>query len=226
MRNIYYITKICYNYIGDFMRLRNVRGADKIIEECPIVIKDIESYKGNYKKIFNNNNPIHIEIGMGKGNFIIGMAKKYPDINFIGIEKYDSVLVRALEKIEDEIPNLRLIRMDATEIENVFYKEIDTIYLNFSDPWPKNRHEHRRLTSELFLKRYDNLFKGDKNIIMKTDNRKLFEFSIMSFTNYNYKIEEISLDMYKDDIKDNVQTEYEYKFHNKGFPIYKIIVKK
>ena len=188
--------------------------------------KDIESYKGNYKKIFNNNNPIHIEIGMGKGNFIIGMAKKYPDINFIGIEKYDSVLVRALEKIEDEIPNLRLIRMDATEIENVFYKEIDTIYLNFSDPWPKNRHEHRRLTSELFLKRYDNLFKGNKNIIMKTDNRKLFEFSIMSFTNYNYKIEEISLDMYKDDIKDNVQTEYEYKFHNKGFPIYKIIVKK
>jgi len=208
------------------MRLRNVRGADEVIQNCPYVIKDIESYKGKYKTIFNNDNPVHIEIGMGKGNFIIGMAKQYPNINFIGIEKYDSVLVRALEKLNEEIPNLKFIRMDATEIENVFYKEIDTIYLNFSDPWPKNRHEHRRLSSNTFLKRYDNLFKNDKTIIMKTDNRKLFEFSIMSFTDYKYKIEEISLDMYSDDTKNNVQTEYEKKFHDKGFPIYKIIVKK
>ena len=119
------------------MRLRNVRGADEVIQNCPYVIKDIESHKCKYKEFFNNNNPLHIEIGMGKGNFIIGMAKQNPNINFIGIEKYDSVLVRALEKLDDDIPNLKFIRMDATEIENVFYKEIDTIYLNFSDPWPR-----------------------------------------------------------------------------------------
>ena len=208
------------------MRLRNVRGASETIENSLYVIKNYEEYKGKYNIVFGNNNPIHIEIGMGKGNFIIGMAKKYPNINFIGIEKFDSVLVRAIEKVDEDIPNLRFIRMDATDIEKVFYKEIDTIYLNFSDPWPKNRHEHRRLTSEKFLKRYDNLFSKEKNIIMKTDNRKLFEFSIISFTDYNYKIEEISLDMYNDDIKDNVQTEYEKKFSEKGFPIYKIVVKK
>lgn len=208
------------------MRLRNVKGAANVIEDSPYVIKNYEEYKGKYNILFDNDNPIHIEIGMGKGDFIINMAKKYPKVNFIGIEKFDSVLVRALEKLEDDIPNLKFIRMDATDIENVFYKEVDTIYLNFSDPWPKNRHEHRRLTSERFLKKYDNLFSNNKRIIMKTDNRKLFEFSIMSFTNYNYKIEELSLDMYNDDIKDNVQTEYEKKFHEKGFPIYKIIVKK
>ena len=208
------------------MRLRNVKGASEVIEKSLYVIKNYEEYKGQYNLLFKNENPIHIEIGMGKGDFIINMAKKYPQINFIGIEKFDSVLVRALEKIDDDIPNLKFIRMDATEIENVFDKEIDTVYLNFSDPWPKNRHESRRLTSEKFLKRYDNLFVKDKKIIMKTDNRKLFEFSIISFTNYNYKIEEISLDMYNDEIKDNVQTEYEKKFHEKGYPIYKISVKK
>ena len=206
------------------MRLRNVRGASKIIEQSDYIIKNYKDLKGNYKSIFNNNNPIHIEIGMGKGNFIIGMALKYPDINFIGIEKYDSVIVRAIEKLDIEIPNLKLIRMDALEIEEVFNKEIDTIYLNFSDPWPKNRHEHRRLTSEAFLKRYDNVFKDSKHIVMKTDNRKLFEYSIISLTDYGYKIKNISLDMYNDDIKDNVQTEYEKKFHDKGMPIYKIEV--
>ena len=208
------------------MRLRNVKGANEIIENCDFVIKNYKDYKGKYKTLFKNDNPIHIEIGMGKGDFIIGMAKKYPDINFIGIEKFDSVIVRAIEKIEEEIPNLKLIRMDATEIEDVFDKEVDTIYLNFSDPWPKNRHEDRRLTSLKFLKRYDSVFKDEKNIIMKTDNRKLFEFSLMEFNNYNYKFEKVSLDLYNDDIKDNVQTEYERRFHNLGFPIYKVIVKK
>ena len=208
------------------MRLRNVKGASTIIENSSFIIKDYKEYKGKYKTIFNNDNPIHIEIGMGKGDFIIGMAKKYPEINFIGIEKFDSVIVRAIEKLDEEIPNLRLIRMDATEIEEVFDKEVDTIYLNFSDPWPKNRHSDRRLTSLKFLKRYDSLFECEKTIIMKTDNRKLFEFSLIEFNNYNYKFEEISLDLYKDDIKDNVQTEYERRFHELGFPIYKIIVKK
>ena len=208
------------------MRLRNVKGASEIIEKSLYVIKNYEECKSKYNMVFGNNNPIHIEIGMGKGDFIINMAKKYPNINFIGIEKFDSVLVRAIEKIDDDIPNLRFIRMDATDIDSVFYNEVDTLYLNFSDPWPKNRHEHRRLTSERFLRRYDNLFIKDKKIIMKTDNRKLFEFSIISFTNYDYKIEELSLDMYNDDIKENVQTEYEKKFHEKGYPIYRISVKK
>ncbi len=208
------------------MRLRNVRGASDIIDNSSYILKDYKNYKGKFNELFNNQNPIHIEIGMGKGDFIIGMAKKYPDINFIGIEKFDSVMVRAVEKLEEEIPNLKLIKMDATNIEEVFYKEIDTIYLNFSDPWPKNRHEDRRLTSTKFLTRYDNLFKTGKHIIMKTDNRKLFEFSIISLTNYEYKIEEISLDLYNDGAKDNVQTEYERKFVSKGFPIYKIDVKK
>lgn len=208
------------------MRLRNVKGASSIIENSIYVIKNYKEYKENYNSIFNNNNPIHIEIGMGKGDFIINMAKKYPNINFIGIEKFDSVLVRAIEKLEEDISNLRFIRMDATEIEDVFYKEIDTIYLNFSDPWPKNRHEDRRLTSQKFLNRYDNLFIKDKTIIMKTDNRKLFEFSVICFTNKGYKIEELSLDMYDDVIENNVQTEYEKKFHEKGLPIYRIVVKK
>lgn len=209
------------------MRLRNVRGAASIIDNSNYILKNYKDYKGKFIEVFNNQNPIHIEIGMGKGDFIIGMAKKHPNINFIGIEKFDSVIVRAVEKLEDEeISNLKLIKMDATNIEEVFYKEIDTIYLNFSDPWPKNRHEDRRLTSAKFLERYDNLFKNSKHIIMKTDNRKLFEFSIISFTNYGYKIEKISLDLYNDDITDNVQTEYERKFNSKGFSIYMIDVKK
>ena len=209
------------------MRLRNVKGASEIIKSCPYIIENYKDYRGNFKSIFNNRNQIHIEIGMGKGDFLIGMAKKYPSINFIGIEKFDSVIVRAIEKLSDEeLPNLRLIRMDATDIEDVFYNEVDTLYLNFSDPWPKNRHEDRRLTSLKFLKRYDNIFKSNKKIIMKTDNRKLFEFSLLQFSNYGYKFEEISLDLYKDDIKDNVQTEYEKKFSEKGYPIYKVKVTK
>ena len=205
------------------MRLRNVKGAKEIIEASKLMIHDYKDYKGKFKNIFNNNHPLHLEIGAGKGDFIIQMAINHPEINFLAIEKFDSVLVRALEKI-DYLDNLRFIRMDATYIEEVFDNEIDVIYLNFSDPWPKDRHRHRRLTDSYFLKRYDNLFKDKKEIIMKTDNRKLFEYSIIEFTNYGYKIDNISLDLYSDDIKDNVPTEYEKKFHSKGFPIYKISV--
>lgn len=207
------------------MRLRNVKGAKDIIISSKLIIENYEDYKGKFKTLFQNNNPICLEIGCGKGNFIINMAKKYPNINFIGIEKYDSVLARALQKI-DYLDNLRFIRMDATNIDEFFDKEIDTIYLNFSDPWPKERHKHRRLSDTLFLKKYDNLFTSKKHIIMKTDNRKLFEYSIIQFTNYNYKIKEISLNLYNDDIQDNIPTEYENKFHNQGFPIYKIDVEK
>lgn len=209
------------------MRLKNVKGAKDIIESSSYLILNPEQYKGNYKKIFNNNNPIYIEIGMGKGDFIINNALKYPDINFIGIEKFDSVIVRAIQKLDDKvIPNLKLIRFDAMEIEQIFDKEIDLLYLNFSDPWPKERHAKRRLTSPIFLEKYDNIFKNNKKIIMKTDNRKLFEYSIVSLTNNGYYINDISLDLYKDDIKDNIPTEYEKRFNELGYPIYKIDVEK
>ncbi len=209
------------------MRLRNVKGAKEIIDNSSYIIKNPIDYKGDYQKIFENNNPIHIEIGMGKGDFIIENAKKYPNINFIGIEKFDSVIVRAVQKLEnEEIPNLKLIKIDANEIDDVFDKEISVIYLNFSDPWPKARHAKRRLSSEIFLNKYDSVFIDKKRIIMKTDNRKLFEYSIKSFTDYGYKIEDISLNLYEDDIKNNIPTEYETRFHNRGCLIYKVDVSK
>ena len=209
------------------MRLRNVKGASDIIEKSPYVISDCKKYKGNFKNLFNNISDIHIEIGMGKGDFIINTALNNPEINFIGIEKFDSVLVRAVQKLEEiNIDNLRLIRMDALSIDEVFDKEISKLYLNFSDPWPKERHKDRRLTSEIFLKKYDNIFCGDKLITMKTDNRKLFEYSIKTLNNYGYLIDELSLDLYNDDISFNVQTEYEKKFVEKGNVIYMISVHK
>ena len=208
------------------MRLRKIKGASQKVNESKYVIENYKDYKGKWNKVFNNNNPIKIEIGMGKGNFIINNAIKYPDINFIGIEKYDSVLVRGIEKLEDkDLPNLRIIMMDAKEIEEVFDHEIDTLYLNFSDTWHKKRHTLRRLTSPIFLELYDNIFKNDKVIIQKTDNRKLFEYSLISFVEHNYKIEKISLDLYSDDINDNIPTEYEEKFSSKGQCIYMVEVK-
>lgn len=209
------------------MRLRNVRGAKEIIESSNYVVLDYKKYRGNYNKLFKNNNPIYVEIGMGKGKFIIDNAIKYPNINFIGIEKYDSVVVRAIQKLEDkDIPNLKIIRMDALEITDVFDKEVSRIYLNFSDPWPKDRHEHRRLSSDIFLKKYDLIFKDNKNIVMKTDNRNLFEYSVKSFVNYGYKINDISLDLHQANYPDNIMTEYEEKFVSKGSPIYMIDVSK
>ena len=212
------------------MRLRNVKDASIKIDASNYIIKNYEDYKGNYKNIFNDDNKLCIEIGMGKGDFIIGMAQNYPNTNFIGIEKYDSVMVRAVEKLDRlntgiELKNLKLIKMDAEYIDKVFDKEIDTIYLNFSDPWPKDRHEKRRLTSSNFLKKYDNLFKSTKHIIFKTDNRKLFEYSIKSFTDYGYTINNISLDLHSDDIF-NVETEYEKRFSSLGYPIYMIDIMK
>ena len=201
------------------MRLRNVKNADFIVNNSEYVINNPEEYKGNYKKIFNNNNIINLEIGMGKGDFIIGMAKKYPNINFIGIEKYESVLVRAIEKLDGvSLSNLKLIRMDAINLDKIFDKEIDTIYLNFSDPWPKKRHRKRRLTSEVFLNLYDNIFKSDAHIIQKTDNIILFASSIETLSNYGYTFNKVSLDLENEDI-DNVVTEYENKFMNMGVKI-------
>ena len=206
------------------MRLRNIKGAKEYIEKSPYIINNPEEYKGKYKSVFGNDNSIHLEIGIGKGDFIISMAKKNPDINFIGIEMFDSVMLRAVQKLENlDISNLKLIRFDATNIKEIFDKEIDILYLNFSDPWPKNRHEHRRLTSRVFLERYDNIFAGKNHIIQKTDNRKLFEFSLMSFVDYGYKIRDISLDLHSDE-KENVETEYEKKFSSLGMPIYMVEV--
>lgn len=202
------------------MRLRNIKGADKIIEKSNYIILEPEINKGKWNTIFNNNNPIHIEIGMGKGNFIIGMAKNNPDINFIGIEMYDSVIVKAAQKLENmNIKNLKLIRMDASNIEEIFDKEINLIYLNFSDPWPKNRNAKRRLTHERFLSKYENIFKDKKIIFMKTDNIHLFEFSIESLSEYGYKIKNVSLDLHNSDFEGNVMTEYEAKFSASGIRI-------
>ena len=211
------------------MRLKNVPGARKKIELSKFFIANPSDYKGDFNKLFKNNNPIHIEIGMGKGSFIVGMAKKYPEINFIGIEKYDSVLVRACEKLEDEeLPNLYLISMDATDILEVFDKEITTIYLNFSDPWPKNRHANRRLSSKVFLDKYKQISKENTHIIMKTDNRKLFEFSLQTFTENDFIFHDISLDLHSDEekVKDNVMTEYEKKFCDRNQVIYMVNTKK
>lgn len=206
------------------MRLKHIKGSEQIILKASSVIHNPKEYKGNYNKIFNNDNPIYLEVGVGKGNFIIAMAKENPNINFIGIEKYDSVLIKAIRKIEnDELPNLRFIKFDATYIEDIFDKDIEKIYLNFSDPWPKNRHADRRLSSERFLKRYDKVFKNKKEIIMKTDNQGLFEYSLINFTNHHYKIQEISLDISKTEIP-NVLTEYEEKFRSVGKPIYYVKV--
>ena len=201
------------------MRLRNVKNKKEILSNCPFLIINPKEYKGKWKKYFKNDNPIYIEIGMGKGNFIIENARKYPNINFIGIEKFDSVIVRAIEKIEEYLPNLYLIRMDAIDIEEVFSKEIDIIYLNFSDPWPKNRHKLRRLTSPLFLKKYDSIFKNKKTIIQKTDNMELFEYSLVSLSNYGYILEAVSLDLHNNPDIVNIETEYEKRFSSLGYKI-------
>lgn len=204
------------------MRLRNVKNAEEILSLSKYVIKEID-----LSNLFSNNNPIYLEIGMGKGDFIIENAIRYPNINFIGIEKYASVMVRAVQKLDDlELSNLRLISMDAKGIDSVFSNNIEILYLNFSDPWPKKRHELRRLTSPYYLEKYDKILKHPKHIIMKTDNRKLMEYSIKSFTDNDYKIENICLNLYEENIKDNIPTEYEKKFVSKGCPIYKIEVKK
>ncbi len=204
------------------MRLRNVKNKSDIMNNSKLLILNNKDYLGKWNKVFGNNNPIHIEIGMGKGDFILGKALMYPNINFIGIEKYDSIIARAIQKIEaeEELPkNLRLLRMDAKEIDEVFKKEVDIVYLNFSDPWPKKRHSERRLTSETFLNRYDNIFKNDKEIVMKTDNNNLFEYSLETLSKHGYYFEKVSFDLHNSDVIDNIMTEYEKKFTQKGIKI-------
>jgi len=208
------------------MRLRRVKNAKEILSECPFVIDNAKEYKGKYQSLFANNNPIHIEIGMGKGKFLLNMALENPDINFIGLEKYDSILVRAIEKIQEyNLSNIRIICIDALELIEVFEDEIDTIYLNFSDPWPKARHAKRRLSSSIFLDLYKKILINDKTIIQKTDNIILYESSLESYVDNNWEIIEKNMDLANSNIK-TVTTEYEDKFRSLGQPIYYVKVKK
>lgn len=207
------------------MRLRNVKGAQDIIENCPYVLQNPKQYKGHFQDVFQNNNPIQIEIGMGKGNFIIEKAKENPHINFIGIEKYPSVLIRAIEKMETEVSNLKFLCIDAKEIEEIFDHEVDKIYLNFSDPWPKKRHALRRLTSPVFLEKYTCIFKRENQIEMKTDNASLFAYSLMTLSQAGYIYSFVTLDLWNEDIP-NIPTEYEMKFGSLGMPIYKLEAKR
>ena len=201
------------------MRLKNIKGASEKILLGKYFINNPSEYKGKWNKLFNNNNPIYIEIGMGKGNFIIKNAINNPNINYIGIEMYDSVILRAIEKTNElELNNLYLIRMDARLIEDIFDKEIDLIYLNFSDPWPKDRHAKRRLSSPRFLERYDKIFKNDNKIIMKTDNNPLFEYSMETLKEHGYSLYNVTRDLHKDK-NDVITTEYEDKFTSKGIMI-------
>lgn len=194
------------------MRLKHIKDADKIINKSTYIIENPEEYKGRWNKLFNNNNNIEIEIGTGKGKFIIEKALQNPNINFIGIEKYDSPLVSAVKKLEElDINNLKLICYDALTIDSIFDREISKIYLNFSDPWPKKRHTKRRLTSNRFLEKYDLIFKDIKRIEMKTDNDDLFNYSCESLTEYGYKIIEKDTNHISD-----ITTEYEDKFMNIG----------
>ncbi len=201
------------------MRLKNIKGAAEKIKEGKYFIANPYILKGKWNEVFGNDNPIYLEIGMGKGNFIIANALKNPNINYIGLEKYDSIILRAIEKSNLlDINNLYLIRMDARLIEEVFDREIDLIYLNFSDPWPKDRHAKRRLTSSVFLNRYDKIFKDDCHIIMKTDNTNLFTFSLESLKAHHYHIDYVTDDLHKKK-KDIIKTEYEEKFMNMGSKI-------
>lgn len=212
------------------MRLRNITGSREIIGESEFVVHQTERCRGNWAQIYGNDHPIHIEIGMGKGRFIMDMAKAHPDINYIGIEKYSSVLLRAVQKIEsvqDKLPNVRFIRMDAETIENVFGKrEIERIYLNFSDPWPKDRHARRRLPSREFLGRYDKILKEDGRLEFKTDNKELFEFALKELQPAGWQADKVTFDLHHDKemIIGNIMTEYEEKYSSQGNPIYKYVI--
>lgn len=204
------------------MRLRKVKNADEIIAHSRYIINDGEKYKNNWGKVFQNNNPIHLEIGCGKGRYIYDLARTYENINFIGVEKFDNVIVRACQKLEtSELKNICLLKIDALELSEIFGEaEIDTIYLNFSDPWPKERHEKRRLTSEQFLKIYQKILKN--KLIMKTDNLNLFNYSIDSLENHGFKIIEKTNDLHSLNTN-NIMTEYEERFSKKNIKINRLI---
>jgi tRNA (guanine-N7-)-methyltransferase len=205
-----------------------VTGSREFIADSRFVVHEPESLKGKWNEEFGNSNPIHIEIGMGKGRFMMDLAGQNPDINYVGIEKYSTVLLRAVQKMEEnELGNLRFIRMDAEDICEVFGKgEVSKIYLNFSDPWPKDRHAKRRLPSRQFLSRYDEILKPDGRIEFKTDNTDLFDFALEEVEPAGWKIEKMTRDLHHDEemIKGNIMTEYEERFSSMGNPICKYII--
>lgn len=213
---------------GRQMRLRNIQGSKEAIERSRFVIQQPESHRGKWALVFDNVHPVHIEVGMGKGRFIMDMARLHPEINYVGIEMYDSVLLRAVQKREEsgeELSNLYFIRMDARNLPEVFGRgEVERIYLNFSDPWPKDRHAKRRLTSRQFLERYDKILSGKGRIEFKTDNRDLFEFSLEEAEAAGWKILNHTFNLHKDAVlmEGNVMTEYEEKFSALGNPIHKM----
>lgn len=208
------------------MRLKNIKNAINIINESNYVIDDIITYKSRINELFNNDNDIMIEIGIGKGNFIINTALENPNINYIGVEKYPSVLVSVVKKLKNlNIPNLKIVCIDAKELNTIFENEITGLFLNFSDPWPKNRHSKRRLTSLNFLKCYDKIFKNDAHIYQKTDNLDLFHYSLESYVKYGYRIVDLSFNYHKSHTN-IIKTEYEEKFSNLGFNINYVEVKK
>jgi len=207
------------------MRLRNKPWADDMINDYPQYIPPAPAdNKGKWDQCFVKEHPLHIEVGTGKGQFIVEMAKRHPEINFIGVELQSNALVSALEKqLKEDLPNLKFLRADARRLNDFFEEgEINCIYLTFSDPWPKTRHEKRRLTFKTFLSIYENILAVDGEIQFKTDNRKLFEYSLVSFSHYGMKLNDVYLDLHNSDIEENVMTEYEEKFSKKGNVIYKV----
>ena len=210
------------------MRLRNIPGSREAIAENHWCIQEPEKIKGNWRQVFGNNHPIHIEIGMGKGRFLMALAKENPLINYIGIEKYSSVLLRALQKMEEEpLENIRFIRMDAESITNIFQEgEVGKIYLNFSDPWPKDRHAKRRLPSREFLNRYRIILSEEGNLEFKTDNQELFAFALEELEPAGWHPDQVTYDLHHDAemMEGNIMTEYEERFSSLGNPICKYII--
>lgn len=207
------------------MRVRNRKGATELLEANPqYVVLNPEDAKGKWHQIFGNDNPIHIEVGSGKGAFITGMAKQNPNINYIGIDIQKSVLSYALDKVlAADVPNIKLLWVDGDSLTNYFEDaEIDRLYLNFSDPWPKKRHEKRRLTYKTFLDTFKQILPEQGEIHFKTDNRGLFEYSLVSFSQYGMTLNGVWLDLHASDFEGNVMTEYEQKFSSKGQVIYRV----
>ncbi|GLY10311.1 tRNA (guanosine(46)-N7)-methyltransferase TrmB [Pseudobacillus badius] len=210
------------------MRLRHKPWAKEKIEAYPqYIVPNPEDYRGNWKEVFHNDNPIYIEVGTGKGQFVTEMAKAHPDVNFIGVELYESVIVTALDRlIEAELPNVKLLNADARNLAQYFAKgDVSRVYLNFSDPWPKKRHDKRRLTYRTFLKLYEDIMPDGGEIHFKTDNQGLFEYSLQSFSAYGMLLTFLSLDLHKSDFEGNIMTEYEEKFSQKGQRIYRVEAK-
>ncbi len=204
------------------MEYNKIKNADKIISKSPYLISNPTNYKNKWDIVFNNNNPIHLELGMGRGDFIINMAKKFPKINFIGIELNESQMVKAVDRLVNQnLPNLKLINMDASQLDKVFGKEITTIYLTFSEPWPKRIDEKKRFTHESYLKLYDKVFKRDKHIILKTDNKGFFAYSLETLSAYWYIFDTVSLDLHHDERQIfNIMTDFEQKYFEENRPIY------